>query len=331
MKKKRMMILLSALFLAFLMTGCKKNVGTPEDNPVIEEEDAPAEAKREGRVFGYSCIDLDNPFYETLCTALRAGLEESEGELIVKSASYDVEKQIEQVYELIEADVDAVFLCPVDWEKISPALEALREADIPVINLDTEVKTGSLVDAFVGSDNRDAGYLCGADLREKMPEGGRLVLTESPGMNAVNQRITGFEEAIANAGFEVIRRINVYDDSDALKEEMADLLKSGAKPDAVMCGNDRMAVQVLAALKETGISDVLVYSVDGSPQIKSALADPLSPMTGTCAQSPIHMGRTAAETALAILDGKDYEKTVHEETFFIDRENVEMYGTDGWQ
>jgi len=31
------------------------------------------------------------------------------------------------------------------------------------------------------------------------------------------------------------------------------------------------------------------------------------------------------------LNGEDYEKETYEETFFINRDNVEMYGTDGWQ
>src|SRR5699024_7747694 len=104
--------------------------------------------------------------------------------------------------------VDAVFLCPVDWEEITPALEALDEADIPVINLDTEVKEMDYIDAFVGSDNRNAGYVCGQDLLENKPDGGMIVIVESSSVNSVNERITGFEEAIANGGFEVIQRID---------------------------------------------------------------------------------------------------------------------------
>ena len=75
----------------------------------------------------------------------------------------------------------------------------------------------------------------------------------------------------------------------------------------------------------------LLFSVDGSPDTKSALLDPDSPMTGIGAQSPITMGKTAAKTAVAILNRDRYEKEIYAETFFINRENVDMYGTDGWQ
>ena len=98
-----------------------------------------------------------------------------------------------------------------------------------------------------------------------------------------------------------------------------------------MCGNDRMAEQVLQALSEAGDRKPLVYSVDGSPVTKSALADPDSPMQGVRAQSPINMGKTAVKVASAVLEGGAFSKETYEETFFIGRDNVEMYGTDGWQ
>ena len=87
-----------------------------------------------------------------------------------------------------------------------------------MINLDTEVKREtSLVSAFVGSDNENAGYVCGQDLLVQKPDGGKIVIVESPGVNSVNERITGFEEAVANSGFEVIKRIESLGDSSNVK------------------------------------------------------------------------------------------------------------------
>ena len=34
---------------------------------------------------------------------------------------------------------------------------------------------------------------------------------------------------------------------------------------------------------------------------------------------------------MSILNEEDYEEEVCVDTFFINRDNVEMYGTDGWQ
>ena len=83
----------------------------------------------------------------------------------------------------------------------------LREAEIPVINLETEVENTDLIDAFIGSDNYNAGRVCGEDLLEQRPDGGRIVIVERSDSTPLNERITGFEEAITNKGFEVVKRI----------------------------------------------------------------------------------------------------------------------------
>ena len=331
MKKRVLLLFLTAACAAALLSGCKKNVGTPEDNAVAEEPEEEENEEESGRLFGYSCIDLSNPFFETLGESIQTSLEEQGDRLMTKDPEADSDTQISQIQEMIDAGVDAVFLCPVDWEEITPALEALDEADIPVINLDTEVKEMDYIDAFVGSDNRNAGYVCGQDLLENKPDGGMIVIVESSSVNSVNERITGFEEAIANGGFEVIQRIDAGGAVSVVKPALTELLQSGEQIDAIMCGNDQMAEQVLAALDEAGNTDPLVYSVDGSPATKTALTDPDSPMQGVGAQSPINMGKTAVKVASAVLEGGAFSRENYEETFFIGRDNVEMYGTDGWQ
>ena len=200
-----------------------------------------------------------------------------------------------------------------------------------MINLDVRVDGQDLTDAFIGSDDENAGKVCGENLTERKPDGGKLVIVESPQNAAVNARITGFEEKVRNKGFEVVRRIDAGGTETGVQAEMAAVLEEDPQIDAVMCGDDRMALEVLRALGDAGRSDVLVYSVGGSPEIKSAMADPESPMAGIGAQSPINMGKTAVKTAAALLDGGAYEKDVSVETFFINRDNLEMYGTDGWQ
>ena len=275
---------------------------------------------------------MSNPFYDTLKNSVQTALEAQGDRLMVRDPASDADLQNEQIRELINEGVQAVFLCPVDWEKITPALEALKEADIPVINLDTEVKETSLVSAFVGSDNENAGYVCGQDLLVQKPDGGKIVIVESPGVNSVNERITGFEEAITNSGFEVVKRIEALGDSSNVKDEMTQVLSENSEIDAVMCGSDpigRTGDGSRSQKRRERISACIVWMVPRRQ--KTALVNGTGGMTGIGAQSPINMGKTAVKVATALLADKDYEKDNYEETFFINRDNVEMYGTDGWQ
>ena len=332
MKKKMFSAFFAALLVCMALTGCKKNVGTPEDNAVTEEtEETEDEEENSGYIFGYSCIDMDNPYFDTLEKSIEAALGQEDYQMIIKNPGSDAELQKQQIQELIEAEVDVVFLSPVDWDAVTPALEALKEADIPVINIDTQVKKTDLVDAFVGSDNKNAGYVCGKDLVVQCPDGGNILILECPTMNSINERITGFEKAILNAGFVVLDRADVNGEKAKAKEKMKEFLEKYPDIDAVMCGNDQIALGASEAVKEVGRTDILIYGVDGSPEVKAEIGKENSPIVATGAQSPIHIGKTAAEVAIAILEGEKYKKETLEETFLINRDNVELYGVDGWQ
>ena len=232
---------------------------------------------------------------------------------------------------MIADGIQAIFLCPVDWEKIAPALTELKEADIEIINLDTQVQDREEVDAYVGSDNINAGVICGEKLIEAAPDGGQVVILECTTQNSIIDRINGFEETIAGKGFEVVERSETGGKKDEAKTQMARILKEQDHITAVMCGNDQIALGALEAIEEAGRSEMMIYSVDGSPKLKQELAKDGSLVVGIAAQSPINIGKSAVTVALQIMNGERYEKETLEEVLFIDRSNVGMYGVDGWQ
>ena len=195
MKKKVMYSLVLVLFSLFLLAGCKKNVGTSEDNAVVDEENQTEEISYD-YTFGFTCIDMSNPYYDTLEKSIETELEKVGCSLMTRDPALNVETQIQQIQEMIDAGVDAVFLCPVDWEAIQPAIDALNEAEIPIINIDTQIKDVESITAYVGSDNKNAGYVCGENLIELKPDGGKVVILESPSMNSVNERITDLKRQL---------------------------------------------------------------------------------------------------------------------------------------
>ena len=86
------------------------------------------------------------------------------------------------------------------------------------------MKDTDLTAAYIGSDNKNAGAVCGENLKTQCPDGGKVVLLECPFQNSVNERITGFEEAIKNAGFEVVARADAGGTKESAKEKMAQIL-----------------------------------------------------------------------------------------------------------
>ncbi len=335
MKKKALIVIAVLLIGILALYGCKKAVGTPEDNAASSEEESETEVEEEdtGYKFGFSAIDMENPYFITLESAIKEVLDKEGYTLITKNPESDPNIQNEQIMEMIDEGIDAIFICPVNWVEITESLEALREAEVKIINVDTQVKEMEYVDAYIGSDNENAGYICGEDLLEKCPDGGRILILECPTQNSINERITGFEKAISSAevGFEIVDRADTNGEFQKALEITQEMLKEHKDIDVIMCGNDQIAVGATTAVNLAGLKDVMIYGVDGSPDIKKELMKPDTQIAGTAAQSPIGIGKEAAKTGILILDGDEYEEEIYEDVFMINSDNVKMYGADGWQ
>ena len=247
MKKKIFSIFLVMVLCIGMTAGCKKNVGTSQDNAIAEEDDDSKEEAKSYR-FGFSCITMENPYYITLEQALREAVEAQGSTLVTKDPALNVDTQIEQIHQMIKDGLDAIFLCPVSRDAITPALEELKEADVKIINIDTEVKDTDYIDAFIGSDNKAAGQLCGEDLIQQSPDGGKIVILEGLTQNSIVERITGFEEAIAGKGFEIVGRADVSGDLNEAREAANKIFAENKDVTAVMCGNDQIALGALAFL-----------------------------------------------------------------------------------
>ena len=331
-KKIRKILFLLMLICAFFLVSCnkKKQVGAEEDNAVVQEE---PEVEKTTYKFGFSCIAKENPYYVTLADSIREELLKDGHSItgINKDTNLDSKLQIEQIQEMIEEGIDAIFIAPVDWQEITPALEALKEAGVKIINLDTQVAKMEYVDAYIGSDNKNAGKQCGENLIQHFPDGGKIAILECPTMNSINERISGFEETITGNPFEVVAREDVAGDLTQARNAAKKILTEHPDVKAIMCGNDQIAVGACVAANEVGNKTVGIYGVDGSPEIKKELEKTNTQVIATAAQSPIKMGKEAVKVGLNILNGEDFEKETYLETYLITKENIEMYGSDGWQ
>lgn len=280
--------------------------------------------------FGATYMTMNNPFYEIIDDEIRNVLEARGDVLITRDPALDVEKQIAQVREMIERRVDGIFINPVDWKSIGPAIEEAAEAGIPIIVVDSDVYDAQMVSCTVVSDNYQAGVQCAEHLLAEQDGGNILILTHSAAKSGID-RIQGFKDAIAGHGeFHILAEEDCLGQLELAMPVMEKLLKAYPQADVVMCLNDLAAMGAMAALKENGqTGQIAVYGVDGSPDGKSMIKEGI--MEASAAQFPRQIGRAAAETIYEILDGKQTEPVVRIETELITRENLDQYGNDGWQ
>ena len=283
-----------------------------------------------GRVFGYTCMDGTNPFFVALENSIREVVEANGDTLISMDPANDSNTQIDQIEDMISRGVEVMFVNPVDADGIIPALDMLKDADIPMFGFDTQVGDMSYLVSYAGSDNYNAGYVCGVDLAEKVPEGGDILVLDSPTMQSITDRVNGFLDAIEESGvtFNIVGQQDGQGNQQVSNQKATDMLTANPDVVAIFGGNDPTALGAYTAADAAGLSP-MIYGVDGSPDVKALLGSTM--MEGTGAQSPMTIGKTIAETAYSWLNGEEVEAFIPIETFLITADNVADYGTDGWQ
>lgn len=285
-------------------------------------------ALAEGNKIGYTCMDGTNPFFVTLEASIREVVEAHGDQLISLDPQNSNEKQISQIEDLISQGIVAMFVNPVDRDGIIAGLDKLKEAGIPMFGFDTEVADMSYLVSYAGSDNYNAGFVCGEDLVAKCPDGGNIIVLDSPTMQSVVDRTDGFLAAIEGKGFTVVSQIDCMGNQEQGNLNGTDALTAHPDAVAIFGGNDPTALGAYAAAEAAG-SKALIYGVDGSPDIKALIAD--GKVTGTGAQSPMSIGKTIAEIYYKVEAGETVEARYPIPTFMINADNVAEFGTDGWQ
>ena len=277
---------------------------------------------------GYTCMDGTNPFFVALEGSIREVVEANGDELISLDPQNSNEKQLAQIEDLISQGIVAIFVNPADKDGITPALDKLQEAGIPMFGFDTEVTDMDKLVTYAGSDNYNAGYVCGVDLVEKCPDGGPIIVLDSPTMQSVVDRTDGFLAAIEGHGFTVERQIDCMGNQEQGNLNGTDALTAVPDAVAIFGGNDPTALGAAAAADAAG-SSCLIYGVDGSPDIKALIAE--GKVTGTGAQSPMTIGKTIAELYYKWKAGEEVESRYPIETFMINSDNIAEYNNGGWQ
>jgi ribose transport system substrate-binding protein len=272
--------------------------------------------------FGATYMNMNNPFFVKLNEGIKKTVESQNGKLVALDAQLEASKQISQVDDLIAQKVDVIFLNPVDWKGIKPALIAAKKAKIPVIIVDSPVFDDDLVDCTIVSQNYNAGVLCASDLVAKLKGKGNVVIIEHPTAKSAIQRIQGFEDTIKkHSDIKVVARKSSNGQLELSMQVMDGIIKSNINIDAVMCLNDPTALGVIAAFENTNKNDnVYIYGVDGAADALAMIEK--GKLTATAAQFPDMIGKIAAETALKRLKGVKVDKYIDVPVELINKLNL---------
>lgn len=280
---------------------------------------------------GVTYMTYNNTFYSVVNEEVSKIVKEHGDQIITLDPAMSLKKQKEQIQYLIDQQVDALVITPVDYEGLKDSLKLAYKKHIPVIVVDTEVKDSKYVTYSIVSDNYDAGVQCAKDMMSKLDHA-NIVLLQHSSTRSGYLRIKGFEDTIqSNENYKVVNRMECDGQLEVAMPKMESFIEEGIEFDVVMCLNDPSAMGAMAALSSNNmLKDKYVYGIDGTPEAKEMVEE--GKMTATVAQSPKTFGKKAGEAIYEILS-QDTIKNRNEVTpvQIITKENVSDYSTEGWQ
>jgi ribose transport system substrate-binding protein len=278
---------------------------------------------------GVTVGSLGNPYFVTIVNGAEAKAKQisPNAKVTAVSADYDLNKQFTQIDNFISAHVDMILLNAVDPKAIEPAVRKARAAGIVVVAVDV---SAAGADATVQTDNVKAGEISCDYIAKKLNGKGNVIIENGPQVSAVVDRVNGCKSVFAKApGIKVLS-----DDQDGKgsreggMNSMQGYLTRFPKIDAVFTINDPQAIGTDLAAKQLHRSGIVITSVDGAPDIETALkSDTL--VQASASQDPWKMAQTAVGVGNDIMNGKKPANPMIEMTpQLVTRDNVGSY--KGW-
>lgn len=232
----------------------------------------------------------------------------------------DVEDQINIIDAVLGENPDVLCLSAIDMDSCQAQLEAAEENGIPVIVLDSGVKTGN-VNATCVVDNYQAGVQAAVKLADTIGGSGKIaVMTHVESAQNCQEREQGFTETIAEK-YPDIEIVNIsHKNEETSVSEMAEsVLKLFSDVKGYFCTNENVSGDVLDAISASG-KEVAVVGIDAGKKQKDAIKS--GKEVGVLVQNAYGMGYATVVAAARAALGLENDESINPGMEWIDSENI---------
>lgn len=295
---------ITLLLATILLVACGGQKTTPTEKPVVPTEEPTTEKVS----VGFAAASAGWPWYATFIETLEGRAEDAGWDLTVLGADGDVAAQVDQIQDLIAADVDYLVVGPVDGKAVVPAIKEADEAGIAVI----------IIGNNVAEDGQDAitavripdDYQMGKDSAELMVEAlggeGKIFVVEGlPGQPAVIKRLEAYDDVFGETDIEIVDSQPANWDSTKAVEVTEALLTSHPDVDGILSMDGSMSPGIVQVVGERGL-DIPIVGLGGTANELALVKD--GSVYGTTCMSPGANAEAAADAIEGLVNGDDVEK-----------------------
>jgi len=242
-------------------------------------------------------------------------------EVNVQNANGDIEEQKKHIDYFIEKNVDAIVIICIDSYGLREQVQRALDAGIIVVAYDRLI-TDANVDLYISFDNGMVGNMMGEAMIENGIRGGEvLMLGGSLADSNVPVLEGAFKEVMEENDVTILDSFHAENwEAELAAQYVYEHVDVVAKADAIMCGNDNLASQVVRALAERRLAgDILVVGQDADLEACQRIVEGTQLMT---VYKPVEkLAQRAAEyTVQLILEGRvigDDVETIDDGTYLV--------------
>lgn len=333
-RMKKLLALMTAAVMAASLAACGSDAPAAQEAPAAEEapsNDEAAEAADNGSEVGEEVKigvlmkTMSDTYSNKLGNAIQTYVDESHSNvtLYLLDGQADIAKQISQAEDLIAKQVDVIILNPQDADGSAQVLDLAADANIPVVEVNTETTRTDYV-SYVGSDDKEAGEIMGNFVVEQLGGEGQFAILEgNMGQSAQILRYEGIENtALKEEGMECVATLSADWSRDKAMSTTEDWLGKYKDLKAIICENDDMAMGALQACESQG-REMVIIGTDAIPDALQAVKD--GRLSATVLQDAKGQAMAAIDVALKITAGEEVDSRVKVDFQLITQDNVDQF------
>ncbi len=246
---------------------------------------------------------------------------------VIVKTSADGAAQANALEDLSTQGIDALVVLPHNPDELTDPIRKVKDKGGTFITVvDRALRDRSIEDLYVGGDNPGLGASAAAFFKQKMPDGGDVVVIRGLPIPIDEMRVNAFNEGIKGTKISVIdSQFGNWSRDDAFKV-MQDFLTKHPKIDAVWCQDDDMAIGVFEAIAQAKRSDIkfVVAGAGSKEMVKRVMdGDPMMPVD--VLYSPSMVAVAMDVTALGLEDRIPVRGTYILKASLIDKNNAKDF------
>ena len=289
---------------------------------------------------GFLIHALDKERWENDRNFFIEKVQELGGTVEVRIAENDPEKQLAQAKELLANGVDVLVVVPVDQFAAAEIVNEAHKKDVKVISYDRLIKNCKL-DYYVSTDNVEIGKLQADYLTTIKPSGNYALIggaiTDNNSQFLYLGQMNVLQPLVERGDIKIVYNefTNDWEESEGY-EHTKKLLAMNNDVDAILAGNDAIALGALRALQEAGKEDqVLVAGMDADlKNLQEIVAGhqtctvykPYEKLATTAAEIAVKMARCeeCENTFQTVSNGQILVPAVFHHAMIVNRENLKL-------